>query len=125
MPGPPMNIDDKNFNPIFLIVKGDGGRGKSTLTNALKSEHIHIVHADEWFYQYFEPLSESENFNLDIQLKSLKKYEKLVDFIEIKIQELPIGYSLYVLESSGFSIDVIVRKICSLKNFVFIVNRKQ
>lgn len=124
MPGPPMDINDKNFNPIFLIVRGDGNKGKSTLTNALKSEHIHVIHADLWFYQYFKPLSESKNFNLGIQLKNLKEYEKLIDFIEIKIHELPVGYPLYVLESSGFNIDAVVKKICSLKNFVFTIDRK-
>ena len=123
MPGPPMDINHEKFQPIFLIIRGRGGRGKSTLTNALKSENSYIVHADLWFYEYFQPASQAIGFNLGIHLKSFKENDNLLNFIENKIRELPTQYKLYILESSAFR-DSIIEKICSLKNFVFIVDRK-
>ena len=72
MPGPPIHINHEKFEPIFLIVRGRGGRGKSTLTNVLKSENSYIVHADLWFYEYFQPASQAIGFNLDKHLESFK-----------------------------------------------------
>ena len=123
MPGPPLCFNDKKFEPIFLIVKGVGNQGKSTFCNALKSDTVFVVHADRWFYEYINP--QNHKINLVKALSEFKDQEGLIQFIEKKINELPSGYKIYVLESYGFTIKDIMSKVCKLKKFIFVAQREK
>jgi septin family protein len=114
MPGPPLNSDSENFQPILLFVYGSSNLGKTTFANTLSSSRVAWINLDSWCTKFFQ--TEESKYNLGKlfhRINSKKKLELYSSFIP-RVNELKKNnsYKVYVFEGFILKDEKLINSLC-------------